>query len=62
MSADEADWYGCVADAIAEKCGTRPDPQDLYDAEYGPPSDDADALNRLIDLSVLSALESGEPL
>jgi hypothetical protein len=62
MTESEFDWFNCVADAIAEKCGTRPDPQDLYDAENGPPSDDADALNRLIYLSVLSALESGEPL
>ena len=62
MSETESDWFNAMADAIAAKCGTRPDPQDLYDAENGPPSDDADALNRLIDLFVLSALESGEPL
>ena len=57
MSVADSDWFGCVADAIAAKCGTRPDPQDLFDAEYGPPSDDADALNFLIDISVLESEE-----
>jgi hypothetical protein len=55
MTADQSDWFNAVADAIAKKCGTRPDPEDLFDAEYGPPSDDADALNRLIDIAVLES-------
>ena len=55
MSAEQADWFGCVADAIAAKCGTRPNIDDLFDAEYGPPSDDADAVNFLIDITVLES-------
>lgn len=60
MTEAESEWFNAVADAIAYKCGTRPDPEDLYAAEYGSPGDDADALNRLIDIAVLSILESEE--